>query len=41
VILLLSLFRLENHVYLSHNVQVIGAACRATTRIMAGVEDLV
>jgi hypothetical protein len=40
-VFLLSLFRLENRVYLSRGVQVAGAACRATTRIMAGVGDLV
>jgi hypothetical protein len=32
---------LENHVCLSRGVQVVGAACRAVTRIMAGVGDLV
>jgi hypothetical protein len=32
---------LENHVCLSHGVQVAGAAWRAVTRIMAGVGDLV
>jgi hypothetical protein len=31
----------ENHVCLSRGVQVIGAAWRAATRIMAGVADLV
>jgi hypothetical protein len=35
------LFRLENHICLSCGVQVIGAAWRAATRIMAGVGDLV
>jgi hypothetical protein len=40
-IFLLSLFHLENHVCLSHGVQVAGAAWRVATRIMAGVEDLV
>jgi hypothetical protein len=40
-IFLLSLFGLENHVCLSHGVQVEGAAWRASTRIMAGVGDLV
>jgi hypothetical protein len=40
-IFLLSLFRLENHVYLSHDVHVAGAAWRVATRIMAGVGDLV
>jgi hypothetical protein len=39
-VLLLSLFRLENRVCLSHGVQVAGAAWRATTRIMVGVGDL-
>jgi hypothetical protein len=37
----LSLFCLENHVCLSRGVQVVGAAWRAATRIMAGVGDLV
>jgi hypothetical protein len=32
---------LENHVCLSRGVQVAGAAWRAATRIVAGVEDLV
>jgi hypothetical protein len=32
---------LENHVCLSHGVQVAGAAWRAVMRIMAGVRDLV
>jgi hypothetical protein len=32
---------LENHVYLSRGVQVVGAAWRAVTRIVAGVGDLV
>jgi hypothetical protein len=32
---------LENHVCLSHGVQVAGAAWRAVTRTMAGVGDLV
>jgi hypothetical protein len=40
-VFLLSFFRLENHVYLSHGVQVVGAAWHAATRIMIGVEDLV
>jgi hypothetical protein len=39
--LLLYLFHLENHVCLSHGVQVVGAAWRVATRVMAGVEDLV
>jgi hypothetical protein len=38
---LLSLFRLENHICLSHGVQVAGAAWRAATRTVAGVGDLV
>jgi hypothetical protein len=38
---LLSLFHLENHVCLSRDVQVAGAAWRAVTRTMAGVGDLV
>jgi hypothetical protein len=36
---LLPLFRLENHVCLSHGVA--GAAWRAAMRIVAGVDDLV
>jgi hypothetical protein len=40
-VFLLPLFRLQNHVYLSRGVQVAGAACRAVTRTMAGVGDLV
>jgi hypothetical protein len=40
-VLPLSLFHLENRVCLSHGVQVAGAAWRATTRIMAGIGDLV
>jgi hypothetical protein len=40
-IFLLSLFRLENRVCLSHGVQETGAAWRAATRIMVGVGDLV
>jgi hypothetical protein len=35
------LFRSENHVCMSRGVQVAGAAWRATTRIVAGVGDLV
>jgi hypothetical protein len=31
----------ENRVYLSHSMQVVGAAWWTATRIMAGVEDLV
>jgi hypothetical protein len=38
---LFPLFHLENRICLSHGVQVIGAAWRAVTRIMAGVGDLV
>jgi hypothetical protein len=41
VILPLSLFHVENHVCLSHGVQVAGAAWCATTSIVAGVGDLV
>jgi hypothetical protein len=37
----LSLFRLENRVCLSHGVQVVGVAWRVAMRIMAGVGDLV
>jgi hypothetical protein len=40
-VFLLSLFHLENHVCLSHGVQVAGAAWRAVMRIVAGVGDLV
>jgi hypothetical protein len=40
-IYLLSLFHLENHVCLSHGVQVAGAAWCALMRIVAGVGDLV
>jgi hypothetical protein len=35
------LFRLENHVCLSHVVQMAGAAWCATIKIMTGVGDLV
>jgi hypothetical protein len=35
------LFRSENHVCLSHGVQVAGAAWRAATRTVVGVGDLV
>jgi hypothetical protein len=35
------LFHLENHVCLSHGVQVAGVIWHAAMRIMAGVEDLV
>jgi hypothetical protein len=41
IVLPLSLFRLENHVCLSHGVHVVGTAWRAVMRIMAGVEDMV
>jgi hypothetical protein len=37
----LSLFRLENRVYLSHGVQVAGAAWRAAMRIVVRVGDVV
>jgi hypothetical protein len=40
-VFLLPLFRLQNRVYLSRGVQVAGAACRAVTRTVAGVGDLV
>jgi hypothetical protein len=40
-VFLLPLFRLENHVCLSHDVQVASAAWRAAMRTMAGVGDLV
>jgi hypothetical protein len=40
-VLLLSLFRLENHVCLPRGVQVVGVAYLAATRIVAGVGDLV
>jgi hypothetical protein len=40
-VFLLHLFRSENRVCLSHSVQVVGAAWRAVTRTVAGVEDLV
>jgi hypothetical protein len=40
-IFVLSLFRLENHIYLSHGVHVAGVPWHAATRIMAGVGDLV
>jgi hypothetical protein len=35
------LFQLENRVYLSRGVQVVGAVSRAATRTVAGVGDLV
>jgi hypothetical protein len=38
--LFLPLFRLENHVCLSHGVQVGGAAWRAAMRTVTGVADL-
>jgi hypothetical protein len=41
VLLLLSLYRLENRVCLSRGVQVAGAVWRAATRIVAGVGDQV
>jgi hypothetical protein len=37
----LPLFHVENHVCLSHGVQVAGAAWRTVTRTVAGVGDLV
>jgi hypothetical protein len=40
-VFLLSLFRLENRVFLSHVVQLAGVAWCAAMRIMAGVRDLV
>jgi hypothetical protein len=40
-VLLLSLFHLENHVCLSHGVQVAGAPWRAVTWTMTEVGDLV
>jgi hypothetical protein len=40
-VFLLSLFHLENHVYLSRGVQVASVAWHAATRTMAGVGDLV
>jgi hypothetical protein len=41
VVLPLFLFHLDNHICLSHGVQVAGAAWLAVMRIMAGVGDLV
>jgi hypothetical protein len=41
VVLSLSLFRLENRIFLSCGVQVVGAAWCTTMRIVAGVGDLV
>jgi hypothetical protein len=40
-VLPLSLFRLENHVCLSHGVQLVGTAWRVAMRIVAGVGELV
>jgi hypothetical protein len=40
LVLPLSLFRLENHVFLSHGVQVAGAAWPVAMRIVTGVGDL-
>jgi hypothetical protein len=40
-VFLLSLFRSKNRVCLSRGVQVAGAAWRAATRTVTGVEDLV
>jgi hypothetical protein len=40
IVLSLSLYRVENHICLSHDVQVEGAAWRAAMRIVAGVGDL-
>jgi hypothetical protein len=41
VVLHLPLYRVENHICLSHGVQVAATAYHATTRIVEGVEDLV
>jgi hypothetical protein len=41
VVLPLSLFHLENHVFLSRGVQVAGVVWHAVMRIMIGVGDLV
>jgi hypothetical protein len=41
LVFLLLLFRLENRVCLSRDVQVVGAAWRAATMIVVGVGDLV
>jgi hypothetical protein len=35
------MYRVEDHVCLSRGVQVVGAACRAAMRIVAGEGDLV
>jgi hypothetical protein len=40
-VLPLSLFQLENHVYLSRGVQLVGTAWWVAMRIVAGVGDLV
>jgi hypothetical protein len=40
-VFLLPLFRSENHVCLSHGVQVVGATWRAAMMTVAGVGDLV
>jgi hypothetical protein len=37
----LPLFRLKNHICLSRGVHVVGAACCAAMRVVAGVGDLV
>jgi hypothetical protein len=37
---LLYLSYVENHVYLSYGVQVIGVTCRVATRIVVGVGDM-
>jgi hypothetical protein len=41
IVLHLSLFHLEKHVFLSHGVQVVGASWRVAMRIVAGIGDLV
>jgi hypothetical protein len=41
VLLTLSLYRVENRVYLSRGVQVAGGACRATMIIVVGVGEQV
>jgi hypothetical protein len=41
MVLLLSLYHVENCVYLSRGVQVVGVAWRSMMRIVAGVGDLV
>jgi hypothetical protein len=41
IVLLLSLYHVENHICLSHGVQVAGAAWWAVTMIVAVVGDLV